>query len=360
MLPLALALIAAEGEKLTDGDDALVAKDIARAIEAPTSKTRLAVMGLQAAGVPEEYAAGITETIAGAADGTGVFDTVSPRQIQSLLAYESRKELLGGCVEEKCYVQVAKLVRAPHLVGGTVAKVGERLSLNLVLLDALEGKALKRTTDETDDPSKLMETARRAIIVLLQPVLSARRGYLKVAVNVPDAAIIVDEGRRSEGVGQVIELAAGPHILTVQHDGFYQTTSDVFIAPGRVATEDVKLIPAKETIETYESSAKWMRYGAYTTAVLAVGAAVAGGVFYARATNDLNIVNDYAALTDAERAGMDAGPIYEANDSFSTNQALYLSFLAGAVVSAGVSLWLFLAGDDPDRYEEFRSLAGLE
>ena len=39
--------------------------------------------------------------------------------------------------------------------------------------------------------------------------------------------------------------------------------------------------------------------------------------------------------------------------------AVYISMLGTAVVSAGVSLYLFLAGDDPDRYEEFHGINGL-
>ncbi len=356
---LALALWATQPESVNTkvADD-----DVTRAIDAPTSKTRLAVMSLAAAGVPEEYAAGVTETIATSADETGVFETVSPRQIQSLLAYEKRKEVLGGCVDEACYVQVAKLVKARHLVGGTVAQVGRKLTLNLVLIDAVEGRALKRHEAETDDPSALMEAARHAIIVLLQPVLEARQGYLKVAVNIGDAQIVVDGERRKEGVDQVIALAAGPHVLKVTRDGFYSTTADVFVRQSRVRVEDVKLIPAKDTIEGYESSARAWRYGAYTTGILAVGAAVASGIFYARATKDLNTVNSYAALNSEQQALMMdlRNDAIAADDRFGTNQALYLSLLAGALVSGGVSLYLFLAGDNPDRYEEFHALSGVE
>lgn len=360
LLILAVLTSQADLDTKVGDEDLTLAALSKRAYDAPTTKTRLAVMSLQAAGVPEEYAAGVTETVASAADATGVFETVSPRQIRSLLAYEKRKELLGGCVQQKCYLQVAKLVQAPHLVAGTVAKVGDRLSLNLVLLDAVEGRALKRVEEETADASTLMETARRSIVVLLQPVLNARQGYLKVAVNVPDAAIVVDDARRSEGVGQVMNLAAGPHVLAVKRDGFYATTADVFVRPGRVSVEEVKLIPARETIESYESTASWMRYSAYATAVLAVGAAVGSGIFYARASDNLDVVNGYASLSAEERAGMDRAVVLQANDDFTTNQAVYLSLLGGALVSGGVSLYLFLAGDDPDRYAEFHTLTGAE
>lgn len=322
--------------------------------------SRLAVMKLKAAGVPEEYAEGLTETIATAAARTGVFETVSPAQIGSLLAYEKRKELLGGCVEEACYVQVAQAVKAPHLIGGSVAKVGDKVVLNLVLIDASEGRALKRTERETTSASALMSSARAATTVVLQPLLEARQGYLKVAVNVPDAGLIVDDERRVEGAGQVIALAAGPHVLRVNRDGFYATTADVFVRPGRVSVEEVNLIPAKETVQDYESKANLMRWGAYGTAAVAVGAAVASGIFYGRATTNKSTVDQYSQALDVERGGAAAyDEALSARDSFSTNQGLYIGLLGTAVVSAGVSLYLFLSGDDPDRYEEFHGVNGL-
>lgn len=325
-----------------------------------TTRTRTAIMSITASGVPEEYAEGLTETIATTVQETGVFETISPRQLSSLLAYEKRKELLGGCVQEACYVQIAKTVKAEHLVAGSVARVGDKLTLNLVLIDAAQGKALKRTNRESAGASNLLEEARQAVIVLLQPILSARRGYLKVAVNVPDAALVVDDAQRIEGVGQVIALAAGPHVLKVERDGFYATTADVFVRPGRVSEEDVKLIPARETIEQYESSASLMRWGAYGTAVVAVGAAVASGIFYGSASDDKSLVDSYSRALAIDRAAIGTpNEIQAASDSFQTNQALYLTFLGTAVVSGGVSLFLWLTGDDPDRYDEFHTLSGM-
>lgn len=328
---------------------------------APSStRTRLAIMSLSAAGVPEEYAVGLTETIATQASQTGVFDTISPRQIASLLAYEKRKELLGGCVQEACYVQIAQVVKADHILAGTVSKIGDKLGLNLVLIDAREGLALKRTTRETTDPSSLMAEASQASIVVLQPVLSARRGYLKVAINVPDAAVTIDDERRSEGAGQVIPLSAGPHVLKVTKSGFYGATSDVFVRPGRVGDESVKLIPAKDTVEAYESKAHLMRYGAIATGVVAAGAAVAAGVFYSKASTNKDAVDRYANALDADRAAGRVGTLDEArsaDDRFSTQQSLYLVSLGALVVSGAASLYLFFAGDDPDRYAEFHSLS---
>lgn len=322
----------------------------------PVRTTRLAIMKLKASGVPQEYADGLTETIATSANRTGVFETISPAQISSLLAYEKRKELLGGCVEEDCYVQVAQAVKAAHLVGGSVAKVGDKVVLNLVLIDAGEGSALNRTERETTSASALMSSARQAITVLLQPLLQSRQGYLRIASNVADAGLVVDDERRIEGVGQVIALAAGPHVLRVSREGFYATTADVFVRPGRVSVETVNLIPAKETIEDYESRASLMRWGAYGTAVVAVGAAVTSGLFYARASDNKDVVDTYTQSLGSERVSMPYADVVSARNDFQTNQAVYLSTLGTAVVAAGVSLYLFLSGDDPDKYEEFHGI----
>ncbi len=341
-LGLLALLAAAGGDELADG---------------PSTKTRIAVMKVNASGVPKEYAEGLTETLATQVSRTGVFDTVSPRQISSLLAFEKRKELLGNCLDDDCYMQVAKLVKAPHLIGGSVAKVGNKVALNLVLIDALEGKALNRVNREAAAGADLLGEVRSAAIVLLQPVLQARQGYLKVAVNVPGANVSVDDELRPEKSGQVIALSAGPHVLKVAQDGFYTATTDVFVRPSRVAVEEIKLIPAKETVADYEGSANLMRYAAWGTGGLAIAAGVASAIFYSRAGDDKQVVDVFNSSRALEQSqpGMREAAL-DARSGFQTNQALYLTFLGTGVIAAGTSLVLWLTGEDPDRYEEFHAL----
>ena len=327
--------------------------------QAPTD--RIAVMQLKAAGAPEEYVEGVTETIATVVSDTGVFETISPRQVGSLLAYEKRRELLGGCVDEACYTQVARLVKARYVIAGSVVRVDKRLVLNLVLIDAEAGNALDRTNRETEDSATLLSEVRHAAIVLLQPLLSTRQGYLKVNANVPDVELVVDDTLRLEKAGQVMGLAAGPHVLEVRREGFYSASADLFVRPSHVRVENVNLIPAKETIENYESTARLMRYSAYGSAAVAVVSGVLSGVFFAQATEDKNLVDSYSQARAIDRPMIGSrSEAVAAEDSFATHQALYISMLTTAVIAGGLSLYLFIAGDDPDRYAEFRSLAGVD
>jgi hypothetical protein len=334
---------------------ALLAAPLARA--EPAAPPRLAVMTLAGPGVEPGLVEGLTETLAARVADAGVFEVVSPRQVASLLAHERRRELAGGCVDEACYRQVAAAVRAPHLVGGSVAQVDARWVLNLVLVDAATGEALKRVQRELGDAPALLTEVGRAAITLLQPLLESRRGFLRVAVDVPDASLSIDDERRPEAAGQVLTLAAGPHVLRVTREGFYPATADVRVRPGELAVASVRLVPARETIERHETTARRMRTGAYASGALAVGAAVAAAVFYGRASDDKAFVDAFASALDRERPAL--GSRAEAlarRDSFETHQALYLSALGTALVSSGVSLILWLAGEDPDRYAEFRGI----
>lgn len=319
-------------------------------------KPRLAIAAIAAEGVPEELAAGVTETIATAIARTGVFETISPRQLAALLAFEKRKELLGACVDERCYAQIATAVRAEHLLAGSIARVNDSsLVLNLVLVEAKSSSSLERAERQTADAQTLLEASRAAAVVVLQPLLTRHAGYVKLTSNVPDAALAIDDRRRSELPGQVLALAAGPHVVEVSKEGFYRATLEVLVTPSRVVTHDVTLVPARETIESYERSAKLMRYGAIGTGVLAVGAAVLSAVFYSAASDDKAKVDQFTSALeiDRSRAGL-RNEAVAAKSSFEANQSLYLVSLGTATLSAAASAVLLLAGDDPDRYAEFR------
>lgn len=321
-------------------------------------KTRLAVMTFKSVGTPDGFAEGLTETFATEATNTLVFDVVSPGQVAAVLAYEKRKELVGSCEDDSCYSQVAKLVKAEHIIGGSVAQVGDRLVLNVALIDATKGQALARRQRTMSSAAALIADVKKTAIVLLQPLLKANQGFVKVNVNVPDANIVIDDRIRPESTGQPISLSAGPHVLRVDRDGFYSANAELRIQPGRMAVERVDLIPARSTVEAYERRATWMRAGAWTTGALAVASAVGSAVFYSLATSNKDFTDRYASALDINRSSVGTYDQYlDERNAFDTNQGLYLGFLAGAIVSGAVSAYLFIDGDPPGRYEDFAAVA---
>jgi TolB-like protein len=320
------------------------------------ARTRLAVMRLAAPELPEALRVGLTETIATHIDRTEVFETISPEQVATLLAYEKRRDLLGDCFDEACFTRVGRWVRAQHILGGSIGKAGDRFVLNLVVVDIESGTALARTTEEADSAAELLSSSKAAAITVLQPLLEERRGFVRIDCRVPDAELVIDGLPRIEGVGQVIPLAAGPHAVRIEKEGFYPATAELHVLPGRVRVEQVSLIPARATVQRYERKARAMRIGAWTSGAIAVGAAALSGFFYAQASDDQQVVEGYVGALDVQQTVDGRSAALEAESSFQTNQALYLSFLGTAVLTGATSLVLFLVGDDPGRYEEFDAM----
>lgn len=317
--------------------------------------SRLAVIDLEANGVPAELSRALTESVATKADRTGVFETVSPVQLAAVVALDKSRWAMGGCSDEACFARLAEAVNAEHALGGSVAKSGDTYALQLVLVEVETAKALGRIQRSSTEPSDLIELASEATVILLQPILTERSGYANVTTNVDGAQLTIDGELSAVRPGQVFQLAAGPHVVKGARDGFYSSSVDLSVRPEQVSAVQLTLVPSPETVRAYESDANLMRTAAWATAGLTVVAGVAAAFFYSETTNNLNEVKDYNALLDIDRAQVSAPT--EAHSNAELNQGLYLSLLGTAVVSGLASAGLFAFGPDPDRYSEFDSLA---
>lgn len=318
---------------------------------------RLGFLSLKTEGTQATYGAGLTESLATWANQTGVFRAVSPTQLQALLAHERKKDLLGQCTDAECYRTVGALVHAPHLVVGSLALVGGDYVMNLALIDTQSGEAISRAARKERRPEDILKNGHKALTILLQPLLSERQGALVLQGNadVYEAAIEVDGRRRAERPGQPIMLSAGPHVLRVYKDGFYAVETDLKIQERVTNAQRITLIPAQETIEAYESKASWMRSGAIATLGLAVASGVVAAVYYGRASDDIDAVSSYSsALRENRTPALDAATVDGHTNSFSTNQGVYIAGLTTAVLSAGVSTYLWLKGGAPNRYAQVR------
>lgn len=323
----------------------------------PAPKSRLAIVELRTEGVPKPFARGLAETVATTIERTGVFESISPAQVGAVLAFNRRKELTGGCLDEDCYGALARAVRAEHVVGGQISKVGAALALELVLVDAASASTLKRVGREVEDPTELLAQAREATIVLLGGLLAERSGFLKIDGREGAAQVWIDDERRPEGVGQALELAAGPHVVKVSREGFYPATADVSIRPGELSTVRMDLVPAAETVAAYNSQAQALRVTAWGTGAAAIVSAALSAFFYSQATDDKNVVDTFSSANTLQQLSLDRGAAIAAGDSFETNQALYLTFLGTAIATGLTSIGLFSFGPDPGRYRDFDALS---
>ncbi len=167
--------------------------------------------------------------------------------------------------------------------------------------------------------------------------LKLKVARLRVNVNQPGAVVLLDGSRLGvTPFADSIRVDAGEHRLKVEKDGFVSREEPLILAGGDDRTVDVALaaVRPRDVIvvgEAPSSTAMWV--GWTSTAVLAVGAGVTGGLAYKEARELSELRDTPDALASDRDAAYDRA----------RNLAITSTVLtAASAVGAGVSLYLTL------------------
>ncbi len=132
---------------------------------------KLVVRELDAQGVAPALAQSLTTVVATELAAAGAGEVMSSADLLSLLDQEQQRQLLG-CADAQCASRLAGVADALRLVSGSVAAVGGRFLVSLVLLDTRESEVLRRVAREATSEELLVEAARqaaRALVVAEDP-----------------------------------------------------------------------------------------------------------------------------------------------------------------------------------------------
>jgi len=118
-----------------------------KAPERAPEKPKLAVMQLSVAGGLDPQVAGaLSESVTQEVASAGYFRVISAREVQTLLGFERKKQLLG-CSEDSgsCLQELAGAMGARFVMSGTIAKLGDALQLSLQVLDSQKAQPVGRS-----------------------------------------------------------------------------------------------------------------------------------------------------------------------------------------------------------------------
>jgi hypothetical protein len=347
----------------------LLAATAAPAAAAP-ARPSVAVIDLVANGASRELASAAAGVVATELDRLGAFKVVTSDAIRDMLAFEKQRQMLG-CTEQGCLAEIGGALGVDYLVSGKVSRlpaaggapetVTLELTLSSVRTALREGSAIETGRSE----GELLQRVGRAVGRLMRKLLAARSGGLVLQVTEAGAVVRVDDQVRGTSPlpGQ-LALSAGPHALSVEKDGFVAWQRELRIEPGQVAEERVLLVPSPDFVQAFEARQRRLRLGAWiSTGVAAAG--VAGAVLlqadaarlYGSESTPGTFLYDRRRLQDgvAVEGGVD---LRTQADSLkrSIEQRERLSWVAaGAGVAGAVAAtWLWIAGEDPERYARFR------
>ena len=323
------------------------------------TRAKIAVLDLQPQSVSKELAASATAILASELGKLGVFRVISREDIRNMLALEKEKQQLGCEADQACLAEIGGALGVEYLVAGSITRLGTSHVLSLVLNNAKTAQVENRVSETVaGDESALVAAIARSAKVLVSPVLKGREGFLLLSVAEGGAVVKIDGTIRGATPLSKLSLPWGPHLLEVEKNGFITYSEDISVPARSAVSKNVSLVPSADFINGYESSAKKLRLGAWIT----TGAAVAGLggalIFNQLSASTESSFNDKRTQYQQGSADTQLLAQMQTLHNRGTTQVTLARIGVGVgALAAALATWLWIAGDDPHRYDAFHDAA---
>ena len=109
---------------------------------------RLAVIPINPVSVAKPEAVTFSGLLETALIKTLAFTVLERKQVGVILGEQERS--LADCTDEKCAIEVGRLLASEQIVLGTISAVGGRYVINAKIIDVTTGRSLKADTVDAD------------------------------------------------------------------------------------------------------------------------------------------------------------------------------------------------------------------
>jgi hypothetical protein len=329
----------------------------------------LAVMDFAVEGAPPEIASAVSGLVAHELERLQLFHVTTAETTRVILGVERQRQLLG-C--DNCSgSSMGELTSFEFLVTGKLVRTGgpkdSRYNLMLTLLKVGSASPLSSVRVEAKGEEKLLQEVPPATTKLVGKLLEGRQGSLVVGSSEVGAAVKIDDTQVGTTPLQArLPMAAGPHLLSIEKDGFSQVKKEVRISPDQVSDEFIRMVPSPDMAEAYEAKARRFRLLAWVSTGVAVGgvaAFVVGNVVANSTYGDPLAAGTFSfyraqllAGNESEENRTKAGALKSKIELMQTVSWIGVAAAATGAIAATV---LFVVGDPPGRYEAYRQTAGV-
>lgn len=125
---------------------------------AAAKKPDVAVMPLTARRVPKGVVEILDELLTAELDASGKFQVLGVRDIEAMLGFEKMKEVLG-CDSISCAVEIGGALGVNLILSGSVGRLGDKIFVQLTLIDSIESKVVRRGRGEVQNDENLYPDA---------------------------------------------------------------------------------------------------------------------------------------------------------------------------------------------------------
>ena len=269
---------------------------------------------------------------------------------------------------------VSEVAEFDFVITGKLVKTKSDITLLLTLLPVGSSKPASSARVTAESESKLLGEVGPAAVKLVGKMLEGKQGSTLVTSSELGAAVKVDDSQvGTTPLPGPLKLAGGPHLVSVEKEGFTLSRREVKVVPDQLSEEHFTLVPSPDTIKAYETRAGNMRIFAWGTAGLAVvgvglfavGQLEADSIYGAVNTPGTFLFHQAALIAGRETDLSVDGKVInhrlratETANAVQTWQAVSVASLIVAGAAAVTSVVLFVIGAPPEKYEAFHAQLG--
>ena len=216
----------------------------------PGTPVAVAVLDLQASGVPAELVSTLTEAVLSEIAKVQGIKAVGMADIRTMLDLEQEKQLLG-CDDAGCIAEIGGALGVDQIASGNVGKVGETFVIQLKLINIRTAEVLRRVDRQVSGSEERVLSVCRALAVeLMTGQAAAREGRLAISVKQQGALVSVN----GKAIGltplpEPLTLEEGVHDLKITKDGFKDFSKDVRVTNAAEAAVEVVLEAKKKPVK---------------------------------------------------------------------------------------------------------------
>ena len=145
-------------------------------------KPKMVINELKATGVDANAVATLGEVLCShVANAHKDYNVMCSQDVKVILQSQNNAVLLGGCDDEKCLAEMGNMLKAELVLTGSIGAVGEKLVINLTLVDVTKSLTLARGSWTADDKEDLIKGVKKAADVLWKNVPKPAKAAKKPA-----------------------------------------------------------------------------------------------------------------------------------------------------------------------------------
>lgn len=180
-------------------------------------------------------------------------------QANTMIVLERGKmeEILGeqgfqqtGCTSTECAVEVGKLLNVQKMVSGSIGRIGETYTIDLVLIDvstaAIEKSFFNDYKGAIDGLLKVMagmaDQISRLGVTPEEEVQTQAFGALEINTTPKKATVLLDGTAIGESPKSLSQIKTGFHRVEIRNNGYASETREVEIKKGETAKINIKLL----------------------------------------------------------------------------------------------------------------------